>query len=175
MSLRRLCFVISILILVSDQASKILIQQILAEGQSSPLIPFVNLYLAHNQGAAFSFLASAGGWQRWFLAALAFVISIIISIWIYRLPAHEKLTGVSLALILGGALGNLVDRVFYGYVIDFIDFHYSTDGNCLILFNKWFDQNCHYATFNIADSAISVGVTVLVLSSLYTMYRDFRK
>ncbi len=175
MSLRPTCLAIFLLILVSDQASKLAIQQFLAEGQSSTLVPFFNFYLAHNEGAAFSFLSSAGGWQRWFLAALALTISIFIARWIIKLPEHEKVTGVALALVLGGAIGNLIDRVFYGYVIDFIDFYYPSDGNCLFLFNKWFDQACHYATFNIADSAISVGVSILVISNLFTLYHDINK
>jgi signal peptidase II len=175
MPLRRLCLIIFIVVLAFDQVSKILIQQFLVEGQSRPLIPLFNLYLAHNQGAAFSFLAAAGGWQRWFLAALALVISIFIIRWIIKLPEQEKLTGVALALVLGGAIGNLVDRVVYGYVIDFIDFYYPSDSGCVFLFNKWIDHACHYATFNVADSVISIGVTLLVISSFYALYQDLKK
>ncbi len=166
---------LSLLVLILDQTSKQYIQQLLELGQSSSLFPFVNLYLAHNEGAAFSFLSSAGGWQRWFLAALSLAASVFITYWILQLPKNEKLTGYSLALVLGGAVGNLVDRVLYGYVIDFIDFYYFSTGSCLPLFNKWFDQACHYATFNIADSAISVGVVLLITSNLYAFYKENKK
>ncbi len=165
----RIYLTISMLILVLDQLTKFAVQQFLTLGQSVPFIPTINLYLAHNEGAAFSMLSSAGGWQRWFLTALSLVASIFIATWILRLPKNEKVTGVSLALVLGGAVGNLVDRVLYGYVIDFIDFYYQASQDCLPLFNKWFDQACHYATFNVADSAISTGVVLLIAGSLYEL------
>ena len=110
---------------------------------------FFNLVLAHNQGAAFSFLNDAGGWQRWFFA----VIAVIASIWIVRLlrqHASQKLFSFALAFILGGALGNLIDRIAYGYVVDFLDFYW--------------DMN-HFPAFNLADSAITCGAGLLLLDS----------
>ena len=118
--------------------------------ESIPLLPFFNLTYVHNLGAAFSFLSEAGGWQRWFFAALALVISIILSVWLARLQKHETLLAVALALVLGGAVGNLIDRLAYGYVIDFLDVYY---------------QEWHWPAFNIADSAITLGVALMLLES----------
>lgn len=112
---------------------------------------FFNLMLAHNPGAAFSFLADAGGWQRWFFTAVALVVSVIMAVWLARLPADRRWLGTALGLILGGGLGNLWDRLAYGYVIDFISLHY---------------ESYYWPAFNIADSAISVGAAILVLDSL---------
>jgi signal peptidase II len=121
------------------------------------IIPSFNLTLMHNQGAAFSFLSDAGGWQRWFFTALASVVSIAIIIWITRLKPEEKMTALSLALILGGALGNLIDRVRFGYVVDFIDVYYNTS---------------HWPAFNIADSAISVGAVIMIIASFKSADKD---
>lgn len=107
--------------------------------------------MAHNTGAAFSFLSSAGGWQQWLFIAIGIAISVAILHSLYRLPTYEKWQACGLALILGGAIGNIYDRIAYGYVIDFFDFH----------INSW-----HYATFNVADSAICFGVVIWLLRSL---------
>jgi len=104
----------------------------------------------HNEGAAFSFLADAGGWQRWFFSVLAFVISIVLIVWIKRLKTEEKMLAVSLSLILGGAVGNLIDRVRFGYVVDFIDVYYDA---------------MHWPAFNIADSAITIGAVWMIITS----------
>ena len=104
----------------------------------------------HNTGAAFSFLSDAGGWQRWFFAVLAAIVSIVIALWMARLKKHEMMLGIALALILGGAIGNLIDRIAYGYVIDFLDVYY---------------QSWHWPVFNVADSAITLGVILLILES----------
>ena len=133
-----------------DQASKLLVANTMQLYQSIPLIPFFKLTYVHNTGAAFSFLSQAGGWQRWFFAVLAIVVSAIIAIWLSRLQQHEKLLAASLSLILGGAIGNLIDRLAYGYVIDFLDVYYGT----------W-----HWPAFNIADSAITLGVFLMLLES----------
>jgi signal peptidase II len=118
---------------------------------------WLNMTLAHNYGAAFSFLSDSGGWQRWFFITLASVVSLVLLVWLLRLPRREWLTGLGLALVLGGAVGNLVDRVRLGYVIDFIDVHY---------------QGWHYPAFNIADSAITCGVALLIIDVFVISMRD---
>lgn len=115
------------------------------------VLPWLNLMLAHNYGAAFSFLSDAGGWQRWFFVALAAGVSAVLVVWLLRLPRREWVTGLGLALVLGGAVGNLIDRIQLGYVVDFIDVH----------FRGW-----HYPAFNVADSAITCGVILLLLDAL---------
>jgi signal peptidase II len=112
---------------------------------------WLNLTLAHNYGMAFSFLSDQQGWQRWFLTVVGIIISIFLFIWLLRLPVRERLTGVALSLVLGGAIGNLIDRVLLGYVVDFIDVYRG----------DW-----HWPAFNIADSAISVGVVLLLVDGL---------
>ncbi len=112
---------------------------------------WLNITLAHNYGAAFSFLSDAGGWQRWFFIVLASGVSLFLLVWLIRLPRREWVTALGLALILGGAIGNLVDRVQLGYVVDFID----------VFYGDW-----HYPAFNIADSAITCGVILLLLDAL---------
>ncbi|POZ52910.1 signal peptidase II [Methylovulum psychrotolerans] len=142
---------LSALALVLDQASKIGISSTMQLYESIALIPSLSLTYVHNKGASFSFLSEAGGWQRWLFAALAAIVSTTLSIWLARLQKHETLLAVAIALILGGAVGNLIDRLIYGYVIDFVDFYVGT----------W-----HFAIFNIADAAISVGVGLMLLESL---------
>lgn len=141
---------LSLLALILDQISKLAIVGSMELYQSIPMMPCVNLTYVHNTGAAFSFLSEAGGWQRWFFASLAAVISVVITIWIARLKQHETLLAVALALVLGGAVGNLIDRLAYGYVIDFIDVYIET----------W-----HWPAFNIADSAITIGVVLMLVDS----------
>lgn len=143
--------IISFLIIFLDQLSKQLAIKYLTLYQAKPLMPFFNLTLAHNTGAAFSLLGTAGGWQRWFFAGIAIVASIGGTVWLYRLPAKDKLSAFAISLILSGALGNLWDRLVYGYVIDFIDFY----------INDW-----HWPVFNIADSAICIGVALLIITTL---------
>ena len=133
-----------------DQASKLAVDKSFALYESVAVMPFFNLTYVHNTGAAFSFLSEAGGWQRWFFAALAIIMSTIMTLWLTRLKAHETLLAVSLSLILGGAMGNLIDRLAYGYVIDFLDVYYQT----------W-----HWPAFNIADSAITIGVALMLVES----------
>jgi signal peptidase II len=143
---------ISFFIIVTDQLTKTWATDNLPFAQPVALTPFLNFTLLHNTGAAFSFLADAGGWQRWFFMGLATIISIGLFIWILRLSAKQRWLGIALALILGGAIGNLIDRTIYGYVIDFIDFYY---------------QQWHWPAFNIADSAISIGVFMLLIDALF--------
>jgi len=136
-------------IIVLDQISKLWISSHFTYGESIHVTDFFNLVLWHNSGAAFGFLSDAGSWQRWFFT----VIAVAASIWIVRLlrqHAQETLFCLALALVLGGAIGNLIDRVAYGYVVDFLDFYWNTS---------------HFPAFNVADAAISVGAALMILDS----------
>jgi signal peptidase II len=141
---------LSLLVLALDQYSKIAIDNAMQLYQSIAIAPYFNLTYVRNSGAAFSFLSEAGGWQRWFFAVMAFSISIVLTVWLYRLKKHETLLAIALSLVLGGAIGNLIDRLAYGYVIDFLDVYYQT----------W-----HWPAFNVADMAISLGVFLMLLES----------
>ena len=136
-----------------DQASKYAAEYLLHYQLPVPVLPSLNWFLSYNTGAAFSFLSEAGGWQRWFFTIMALAVSVGITIWLSRLHDRDKWEALSLALILGGAVGNVIDRIVLGYVIDFIQVYYDT----------WY-----FPTFNVADSAISVGVTILILDSLFS-------
>jgi signal peptidase II len=141
---------ISGVIIVLDQVTKWLMVSWLSLYETVAVMPYFNLTMAHNHGAAFSFLAQAGGWQRWFFIALAIVISIVLLVWLAKLKPYAKLEAISLSLILGGAIGNVIDRIHYGYVIDFLDIYIGTS---------------HWPAFNVADSAICVGAVLLILDS----------
>ena len=141
---------ITLLIILLDQITKIAADQYLVYQQPVALMPLFNFTLVYNQGAAFSFLSDAGGWQRWFFIVLSITISIVLVLWILKLKPQQKLQTASIALILGGAIGNLIDRSIYGHVIDFIDVYYQTH---------------HWPAFNIADSAITVGAILLIFDS----------
>jgi signal peptidase II len=136
--------------IILDQISKVWVDSNLSLHQSIPVMPSFSITYAHNYGAAFSFLSEAGGWQRWFFAVLAIAVSVGIILYLKKLKPEEKLLAVSLSLILGGAIGNIIDRVIYGYVIDFLDVYY---------------QVYHWPIFNIADSAITVGVVLMLIES----------
>ncbi|MCP4046607.1 MAG: lipoprotein signal peptidase [Gammaproteobacteria bacterium] len=142
---------ISVLIVVLDLWTKALATESLTLYRPNELTSWLNMTLAHNYGAAFSFLSDAGGWQRWLFTGLASVVTLVLIVWLLRLPASEKLTAAALCLIIGGAVGNLIDRIINGYVVDFIDVHV----------NGW-----HWPAFNLADSAITCGVILLLLDSL---------
>lgn len=142
---------LSLLVLCLDQASKLAVDGSMQLFESIRLFQGFNLTYVRNTGAAFSFLSQAGGWQRWFFAGLALVMSSMMVLWLLRLKSHEKLMGAALSLVLGGAIGNLIDRVVYGYVIDFLDVYY---------------QEWHWPAFNIADTAICIGVGLMLLESL---------
>ena len=135
-------------IVVMDQVTKYLSNTLLPYAQAQPVVPGFDLLLVYNRGAAFSFLDDAGGWQRWALAVVSLVVSIVIALWLWRLPARQRLLGIALALVLGGALGNLYDRMVLGYVIDFVSLYYGS----------W-----RFATFNIADAAITIGALLLAI------------
>ena len=145
---------VSLVVIVSDQAAKQVAEALLTPHQAVNLFPYFDWYLTYNTGAAFSFLADAGGWQRWLFTVIAIVISFVIVKWIRKLPAEETLTAASLGLILGGAIGNLIDRVYLGHVIDYIQ--------------VWLGSY-PFPAFNIADASISVGAVLLVLSSFTGM------
>jgi signal peptidase II len=138
------------MVLVLDQASKRIADSLLDLHEVIPLLPFIALRKAYNPGAAFSFLSNASGWQRWFFVGLALVVIGVLVAWVRRLPAGQERLMYGLALILGGAAGNLIDRLLYGHVIDFIDLYYGA----------W-----HWPTFNIADSAITLGAALLILDT----------
>ncbi len=142
---------ISLLVVILDQASKLWMDSNLIFNQPVNLLPFFDLRLLYNEGAAWSFLANAGGWQRWFLSGLSLIISGVLVVWLSRLKQQQIWLTIALTLVLGGALGNLIDRVFYGHVIDFIDIYY---------------QQWHWPAFNIADSAISTGAVMLVIDAI---------
>lgn len=141
---------LSALVIILDQVSKGIITASFSLHETLAVMPYFNLTLAHNTGAAFSFLAQAGGWQRWFFVTLTTVISIALFIWLKKLSTQAKLEAISISLILGGAIGNVIDRIYFGYVVDFLDFYYET---------------AHFAAFNIADSAICIGAGLLILDS----------
>jgi signal peptidase II len=140
-----------------DQLTKWLILSHYSLYESTRVTGFFNIVRAHNTGAAFSFLSSAGGWQRWFFVALALAASAFI-IWLLRSHAGQKLFAFALSLILGGAIGNVADRLQHGYVVDFLDFHWP-------LLHPLVHQG-HFPAFNVADAAITIGVIGLILDEL---------
>lgn len=140
-------YALALLVLLLDQSSKVLAQSLLEYARPVPVFSWFNLTLHYNEGAAFSFLSNAGGWQRWLFTGLAAVVSVVLAAWIWRLPRQQWLLGVALALVLGGTLGNAIDRVLFGHVVDFVSVHYA---------------GRYFPTFNIADSAISVGAVLLL-------------
>lgn len=141
---------LSAVVIILDQLSKHWVVEAFSFAEILPVTSFFNLVLAHNSGAAFSFLASAGGWQRLFFITVATVASAVI-LYLMRKHARQMLFSLALSLVLGGALGNLIDRIRWGYVVDFLDFYYG---------------GYHWPAFNVADMAITGGVILLVLDSL---------
>ena len=146
----------AVVLLVADQITKTLILDNYRLGDSTVITSFFNIVLAHNTGAAFSFLANAGGWQRWLFTGIGAVATVFI-VWQLRAHPGQKLFCFSLASILGGAVGNVVDRLMHGYVVDFLDFHVS----------GW-----HFPAFNVADSAITLGAACLILDELLRVRRE---
>lgn len=141
--------VVALVVLVLDLVSKRWVEAKLFSGEQIPLTNFFNLVLAYNAGAAFSFLSDAGGWQRWFFSLIAAVASVLI-VYLLRKHAADRLFCIALSLILGGALGNLWDRITMGHVVDFLDFHVG---------------GYHWPAFNVADSAIFLGAMLMVIDS----------
>jgi len=146
---------VALVIFLLDQLTKIAIVGAFQLGESLPITSFFNLVRVHNAGAAFSFLADAGGWQRWFFTGLGTVAALVM-VYLLRMHAGQTLFCLALSLLLGGAVGNVVDRVLYSHVIDFQDFYYGT----------W-----HFPAFNVADSAITMGACLLILDELLRVRR----
>jgi len=139
------------LVLLVDQLTKLWVMASFELYDSVALLPWLNLTYVHNFGAAFSFLHHAGGWQRWLFSLIAVGVSVLLLFWLGRIRYRQWLAGSAYSLILGGALGNLIDRAWHGFVIDFIDFHV----------NRW-----HWPAFNVADSAICIGAALLIWDAL---------
>ncbi len=148
---------VTMLFLVVDQLTKQYVVSSMELHQSINVLPFFNITYAQNPGAAFSFLADQPGWQRWFFTVIAVIASTIFFIWLKKTPAKQRLLAIALACMLSGALGNLVDRVIYGYVIDFLDFYLG---------------QYHWPTFNIADSIIFIGASLMIIDSFKSQQSD---
>jgi len=146
---------IALLVLLIDQFTKVLVLGAFQLGDSTPVTSFFNLVRVHNHGAAFSFLAAAGGWQRWFFTGIG-VVATLFMLWMLRSHAGQTLFCLAISLVLGGAVGNVVDRLLHGYVIDFLDFFWG----------RW-----HFPAFNMADSAITLGAILLILDEILRVRR----
>ena len=146
---------LALVLLIADQFTKVLVLGSFQLGDSRVVTSFFNLVRVHNAGAAFSFLADASGWQRWFFTGLGVAAAVLI-VWMLKNHAGQHLFGFALACILGGAIGNVIDRVLYGYVVDFLDLHWA---------------GMHFPAFNVADSAISIGAVCLILDELLRVRR----
>ena len=142
---------LSALVVLADQLSKSYITSHYGEFEFTTVLPILDITRMHNVGAAFSFLATASGWQRWLFISLAVIVSIGIVVWLYRMPRSQGLLACGLALVLGGAIGNVIDRIRLGAVVDFIHFHWD---------------RAYFPAFNIADSAITVGAACLILDAM---------
>ncbi|MGM3273756.1 signal peptidase II [Ralstonia sp. 24A2] len=146
---------LAVIWILLDQLTKVAILKTFTYGESRPITGFFNLVLAYNRGAAFSFLAAAGGWQRWFFTGLGIAAALFI-VWLLKRHSGQKMFCFALALILGGALGNVIDRVIYGHVVDFLDFHLNT---------------YHWPAFNVADCGICIGAVLLIIDELRRVRR----
>ena len=145
-------FILALVVIILDQYTKMWASNELVYRVPVEITSWFDLMLAHNTGAAFSFLASAGGWQRWFLAGVALAVSVFIVLWLFRLAPADRGLVIPLGLILGGGVGNLIDRVWLGHVVDFISLHYD----------RWY-----WPAFNLADSAITAGAAWWLLSAFF--------
>ena len=153
---------LALILLLADQFTKVLIVGHFELGDSTPVTSFFNIVRVHNTGAAFSFLASAGGWQRWFFTAIGIGAAVFI-IWMLRAHSAQRLFSFALANILAGAVGNVIDRLVHGYVVDFLDFHWT--------WLKPVFPGGHFPAFNIANAAITVGAIALILDELLRVRR----
>ncbi|MBV2091755.1 MAG: signal peptidase II [Candidatus Thiodiazotropha sp. (ex Ctena orbiculata)] len=142
---------LSFVVILLDQLTKQMADRMLTLYEPVYVLPIFDLTLIYNKGAAFSFLSDQGGWQRWFFTVLAIVVTTVLTVWLWRLKQQEKWVAVSLSLIIGGAIGNVIDRILFGHVIDFLHFHY---------------QQHYWPAFNIADSAITLGVGIMLYDAL---------
>jgi signal peptidase II len=153
---------LALLVVLADQLSKVLIVGFYQLGESTLVSSFFNLVRVHNSGAAFSFLAGASGWQRWFFSAVG-VLAAVLIVWLLKSHPGQKLFAFALACILGGAIGNVIDRLLYGYVVDFLQFHW-----------RWLAPvfpGGYFPAFNLADSAITIGAACLILDELLRVRR----
>ena len=141
-------YAVAAVVVALDQWSKLAVEGALELYERIPVTSFFNLTKAYNPGAAFSFLADSGGWQRWFFTIVSSVVSVALVVWLARMERAERALALSISLILGGAVGNLVDRVAYGHVVDFVQVHWG---------------GAYFPSFNVADSAITVGTALLLL------------
>ncbi len=148
---------LTFLVLVIDQGSKQWVANSMELFDSIALLPIFSITYVHNPGAAFSFLADQGGWQRWFFTLIALAASIVFAVWLAKTPKKQRILSIALALMLSGAVGNLIDRVLFGYVIDFIDFHWA---------------GYTFPAFNIADSSIFIGAVLMVFDSMKKPEKD---
>lgn len=152
-SLPRACwwYLLAALVILLDQWTKVLAEDLLRYGEPRVITGFFNLTLLYNKGAAFSLLSDAGGWQHWLFSGIAAAVGVVLAVWLYRQPGTARLEPLALALVLGGALGNLIDRLRLGHVVDFIQLHY---------------RELYWPAFNLADSAITLGAGLLILLML---------
>jgi len=148
---------LSVLVILLDQVTKYIADARLVYAEAVPVMPSFNLTLMYNRGAAFSFLSDASGWQRWFFVSISLTASVLLILWLRKLASGQWLLALALALILGGAVGNLIDRLWFGHVIDFIQLYY---------------RDFYWPAFNIADSAITAGAVLLVWDSLFARTKD---
>jgi len=155
--------VVALLVVLADQATKWAIMEWVRLYDRVPINDFINLTHQRNTGAAFSFLAGAGGWQRWFFVALSTVVSCVIAVWIWRIRFEgPAILAAGLALVLGGAIGNLIDRIRFGYVTDFIQVYLG-------------EAIGYFPSFNVADSAITVGAALLIIDALFLSGRSEKR
>ena len=143
-------YALAVIVVFIDQVTKSWAESELVFAQPVFVLPQLDWLLLYNKGMAFSFLSDAGGWQRWFLSAVAAIASIVFAVWIWRLQPQQKLLGFALAFVLAGALGNLYDRIMLGHVVDFISVYY---------------QQWRWPSFNIADSSITIGAALLIIDA----------